>query len=554
MARTPLFGHLARSLALARAANASGVDARALVELAELAAGRRAARRGPSRRDLLRNAALAGAGLALACRKPATVPPEAREVAVVGAGIAGLACAYRLQAAGVPVRVYEAQKRTGGRIWSSRDQFPQGLVCELGGELVDTNHLHMHRLAAELGLELHDFENDDPSLARDVWWFDGKRVADAEVVEAFRPVAAAIDAAWETIEGETVDYRTPAGGEEIDRTSLGAWLRAVEPAPWFQTLLDVAYTTEYGLEIDEQSAWNLLRMIDTNPDPFRIFGDSDERFHVRGGNDLVPGALARALGDRIELGHELRRVAAVSGGGYRLSFETERGIEEVTAERVVFALPFTLLRTVELGVELPPVKRKAIDELGYGTNAKLMVGFSERTWRTEGGSNGSVLSDRPFQLTWESTRLQHGSAGIVVVFTGGKRGREMGLGTADAQAEQFAREFDRIFPGIAAKRIGEVRFHWPSFTWVRGSYACYRPGQWTSICGAEGERVGNLHFAGEHTSVDFQGFMEGGLESGERVANEIFEDLGYPLLPEPVEVEEDEAVATTRTELLAALG
>jgi monoamine oxidase len=351
-------------------------------------------------------------------------------------------------------------------------------------------------------------------------------------------VVAATFTKKETIDGETISYRAPSGGEVIDRTSLAAWLDAAEPVPWFRKLLDVAYTTEYGLEIDEQSAWNLLMMIDTNPDPFQVFGDSDERFHVQGGNDLVPKALADSLDGRIELGHELEAIAQSPNGGFRLTFRKDRAVKEVSAERVVLALPFTLLRDVRIDVELPGLKRHAIAELGYGTNAKLMVGFSERLWRTEGGSNGSVLSDLPFQLTWEATRLQHGSAGILVVYSGGRRGREAGLGTPDRHAAVFARDFDRIFPGVAQRRIGEVRFHWPSFNWTRGSYACYLPGQWTTISGVEGERVGNLHFAGEHTSLDFQGFMEGGCETGGRAAQEILVDLG---LAQPEEEEEEEA-------------
>jgi monoamine oxidase len=521
MARTPLFRLLRRSLELARVANATGADASELVER------ERAARaQAWSRRRLLATGATLGAGWALGCRPPRVPGPGASEVAIVGGGIAGLVCAWRLAQAGVPARIFEAQKRIGGRMWSLRGAFPDDLVCELGGELVDSGHTTMHGLCAELGLTLDDFAGDDPALATDIWWFGGRRVSDAEVVEAFRPVAAKIDAVWEGMPGEVVTYREPNGGEAIDRMSLAEWLGGAGAEGWFRDLLDVAYTTEYGLEISEQSPWNLLMLIDSNPDPFRIFGDSDERYHVRGGNDLVPAGLAERLAGRYQLEHRLEAVRGASDGGYRLHFATPGGPLEVAAERVVVTLPFTMLREVEIGVELPPAKRRAIDELGYGTNAKLMVGFSERLWRTVGGSNGSALTDLPIQLVWESTRLQPGAAGILVGYTGGRRGIEMGEGTPGEQAERFARELDRVFPGVAALRLGEARFHWPSFPWVRGSYACYKPGQWTSIAGAEGERVGNLHFAGEHTSYDFQGFMEGGAESGARVAGEILADLG----------------------------
>ena len=552
MARTPLFRHLSRALALARVANATRRPAAEVVDLY----------RGLTRRDLVRAGALAGAGLALGCdrlrrEKPATAAAAKgpREVAVVGAGVAGLTCAYRLMQAGVPVRVFEGQKRVGGRMWSQRDHFPEGLVCELGGELVDSGHETIRGLCDEFGLLLDDFEEDDPKLAKDVWFFDGRRIRDEEVVEAFRPIAAKIDEAWETVTGEIVTYAEPSGGEAIDRQSIAQWLDGAGATGWFRKLLDVGYTTEYGREIDEQSAWNLLMMIDTNPDPFRIFGDSDERFHIRGGNDQVPTKLAAALGDRVETGVRLAALARAADGSYRLSLDAGGTTREVTADRVVVAVPFTLLREVQLDVPLPPVKRRAIDELGYGTNAKLMVGFSERIWRTQGGSNGSVLTDLPFQLSWESTRLQPGKAGILVGFTGGRRGLEIATGTAEQQSEKLVTALERVFPGAAERRIGEIRFHWPSFPWVKGSYACYLPGQWTAFAGAEGERVENLHFAGEHTSYDFQGFMEGGAESGARAAREILVDLGLAepeAEPEPAAAAGEEA-ASLRRAVVAAL-
>jgi monoamine oxidase len=336
--------------------------------------------------------------------------------------------------------------------------------------------------------------------------------------------------------------------------TMAEWLTGAGASGWFYELLDVGYTTEYGLDIAEQSPWNLLMLIDTNPDPFRIFGDSDERFHLRGGNDLLPTRLAEKLAGKIETEHKLVALGQGADGRYRLTFDRAGGgSREVSAARVVLTLPFTMLREVAIDVELPPVKQKAIAELGYGTNAKLMVGFSERLWRTQGGSNGSVLSDLPFQLTWESTRLQPGKAGILVFYSGGKSGVEVGQGTPEQQSERLTRELERVFPGVAALRIGEARFHWPTFPWMKGSYACYRPGQWTSICGAEGERVGNLHFAGEHTSLDFQGYMEGGAESGARAAHEILVDLGLAQ-PEPEEEAAEEAASVGRRELLEALG
>jgi monoamine oxidase len=100
----------------------------------------------------------------------------------------------------------------------------------------------------------------------------------------------------------------------------------------------------------------------------------------------------------------------------------------------------------------------------------------------------------------------------------------MGEGTPEERAAKVVSSLDTIFPGIAAAHTKQaVRFFWPSSSFTLGSYACYKPGQYTTIAGAEREAVGGLHFAGEHTSLDFQGFMNGASESGERVAQEILQ-------------------------------
>jgi monoamine oxidase len=131
-----------------------------------------------------------------------------------------------------------------------------------------------------------------------------------------------------------------------------------------------------------------------------------------------------------------------------------------------------------MDLELPAVKRRAIQELGYGTNAKLMIGFSERIWRTQYGSNGSTLTDLPYQLTWETSREQPGRPGILTNFTGGTHGIELGRGTPAEQAALTVSQLEQIFPGISALRTGmkEARFHWPSHPWTLGSYASYLPG------------------------------------------------------------------------------
>jgi monoamine oxidase len=518
VARNSMADVLRRAAAIARCARVSGAP------LDEILEREREMRVDRARRRFLQQSAIASTSLLLGACMPASRRADGGdEVVVVGAGIAGLTCAYRLRQAGVAVRVYEAQERIGGRMFSLRNHFADDQVCELGGELIDTGHVRIRALAAELGLMLDDLSADPTAAFGDVWFSGGRRYSEAEILREFAPLAAAIARDAETLPDEQITYAHPAGTEALDRESMTHWLDRNGASGWLRKLIEVAYTTEMGLECEEQSALNFLTFIDHGTEQFRIFGASDERFHVRGGNDQIPQRLGAALGASITTGCVLEALRRNADGRYVLSFKRGMGALEVRARRVVLATPFTTLRRVHIDLDMPPAKRRAIADLRYGTNAKLMIGFNERVWRTRDRSSGSTYSDLPLQTTWETSRMQPGNAGILTNFVGGRHGIEIGEGTPKMQADAAAAELDAIIPNISAARANsrEARFHWPSFPWTLGSYACFTPGQWTTIRGAIGERVGDLHFAGEHCAFDNQGFMEGGAETGEWAAAAI---------------------------------
>ncbi|MEG3049886.1 MAG: NAD(P)/FAD-dependent oxidoreductase, partial [Thermomonas sp.] len=356
----------------------------------------------------------------------------------------------------------------------------------------------------------------------------GRAIGEAELVRAFVPVAAAIERDLASAGDGAYDHTdTNPAFRALDAMSIAQWFDRNGVTGWLRKLLDVAYTTEMGLEIDQQSALNFLTFVGTeDKDAFRIFGESDERFHVRGGNDLIPRTLGSKLTDAIESGHVLEAIRG-EAGGYVLAFRKGAATREVRARQVILALPFTLLRKVRIDVELPALKKHAIEQLTYGTNAKLMIGFERRTWR-EHGANGASMSDLAYQTTWDTSRKQAGTAGALTNFTGGRHGIELGQGTPKQQAEAAVRDLERVFPGIAAARgnAREARMHWPSNPWVLGSYACFQPGDWAGLGGVMGQSVGGLHFAGEHCSVESQGFMEGGCESGEVAAQAVLAQRG----------------------------
>jgi monoamine oxidase len=517
MARTPLFDALRRALWRADALRRGAAPTDG------------AGRSGPTRRQFLGTTAGALAlPLLPSCSGDAGDDADVIPVAVIGGGIAGLHCAVRLAEAGVDVTVFEASARTGGRMFTGQGLFPDGQLCELGGELVDSGHTTIRGLCEELGLALDDLAPVGLEFV-DVFFLETQPapIKAEDLVAPFIPLAERMAATVMAAEADDAEFA------RIDAMSIPQWLEAeggLAADSVLRQCIEIAYVGEYGLEVDQQSVFNLLYLIDYELDDdqgFRIFGDSDERYHVHAGSQAVTDGLAARIEERIEREHVLVAVAQ-DGDRYRLVFETADGDVEIRAQHVVLATPFTALREVDLAAAgLPAEKLQVIAELGYGTNSKLMLGFSTRFWETL-GSNGGLFSDvGDIQATWDSSRGQAGATGILTNFVGGERGVALGEGTAEERAAEVVPALNVVFTGIAKHYLegSAVRQHWPSAPFHRGSYACYRPGQW-AFYGTEGARAGNLHFCGEHTSLDFQGYMEGGAETGGLVALEILTDLG----------------------------
>ena len=294
-------------------------------------------------------------------------------------------------------------------------------------------------------------------------------------------------------------------------------------------LLDVAYTIEYGAECGRQSALNLVYLLAYNsPGQFSIFGSSNEKYHVRGGNDQIVSTLASLLAPQIITGSALVAARRNAAGTYTVTFQSGGRTFDVTADKVVFALPFSILNaSVNLTrAGLGDLKMVAIRELGMGANTKLNVQFQRRPWTTL-GSNGDTFADTGYQSTWEVTRAQAGTAGVLVGYTGGDLASTSGSGTPAARAAQFLAQLEPVLPGVSAAWNGRATVDfWPGNPLSRGSYSYWQTGQYTRFAGIEGAQEANAHFCGEHTSIEAQGYLEGAVESGERAAGEVARDLG----------------------------
>lgn len=521
MSRSALFGRLQQLFSVALHARRNGitdpVEARAAWAQAML-----------DRRQVL---GMAGAAVATAALAPTTGCKKGGgdKVVVVGGGMAGLHCAYRLWEAGADVTVYESSDRVGGRMWTGRGMFADDQVFEIGGELIDSNHAALWALAEEFSITLDDRLTGTPEgMLRDLWLVNGAAVADDTLLSQMISCSDAFVSAFDGAETDDVAFET------LDNMSLREWLDTYVPVasyPELHAVLDVAYRGEFGLENDEQSCLNLIYLINIDPDDeFQIFGDSDERYHTHLGNDTFTDALAGPLQgeDRIVLNSALTAVAD-QGKGYLLTFTGADGsTTEVEADHVVFALPFTRLRQVDLAnVTMSDDKRTVIDEVGYGTNAKVMGGFTSRVWLTDHNQSGSMTTDMGVQQTWDTSVGQDGASGILTNFLGGDQGLACADGTAEEWFQGILPDLETAWVGAQAAYVADsaVRMHWPTHAHTLGSYTCYRPGQW-AFWATEGVREGNLHFCGEHCSADFQGWMEGAAETGALVAAEVLDDLG----------------------------
>jgi monoamine oxidase len=479
----------------------------------------------PTRRQLLAGTAGIAAAAAAGRFAPAARAADSPRIVVVGAGLAGLSCAYRLKQAGYTAQVYEASDRIGGRCWSDRTSFANGQVVEHGGELIDQGHTAIRQLAQQLGLKLDNLLSAERNGTEPFYYFDGEPYSYAEATDDLKGIWQQLHADVSAASYPTLYNLSTERGRELDNMSIARYIDTYVPggrSSKLGQLLDVAYNIEYGGETTEQSSLNMLYLLAySGQGQLRIFGPSNEKYHVVGGNDQITARMASALQGQITMGAELVSIRRNSDGTWGLSF---RGAKPATADRVVIAIPFSILRSsVDISkAGFSPRKLTAIDEMGMGTNSKLHVQFTSRHWESL-GCNGDTFADTGYQNTWDVTRAQGGASGILVDYTGGTIGASFDTGTPSSRAEQFLGQLEPVLPGISARWNGRATVdYWTGYRWTKGSYSYWKVGQYQAFAGVEREiEGGSCHFAGEHTSIDFQGYLNGAVETGERAAGEI---------------------------------
>lgn len=494
-----------------------------------------------SRRQFLQAGAATAGAMALvgASQDAHAMTYASSRIAIIGAGLAGLRCAYELQKAGIASTVYEANpSRLGGRCFSNRDTFAPNVI-ENGGELIDTVHTNILALAKELGLGLDDCAGWAAERGLEEMYFvNGHKYTFAQAFEDFKWMANQLNQDRAKAQFPQTWDNMSERGRELDNMSVREYIARYAPgglASDFGRVLDVAYNIEYGAETDQQGAYGLVALLGYSnttthgKSKFYWFGQSDERYRISGGNDLLVSRMAAQLPThQIKMGHALTRMARNADNSYTLEFAVGAQRLTVVADHVVMAIPFSVLRSkvdcAQAGFDAR--KLRAIQTMPMGNNCKFQLQFHRRVWHDVHGS-GDTFTDQGYQATWESTRAQATTTAVINNYTGGNTALAYAHATdVPSLATAFLAQFEKLFPGATQAWTGKfILNNWPKNPYTLGAYGYYAPGNIASFLGYEGVRQGNCHFCGEHTSIPAQGYLEGAVETGQRCAQEIKNDL-----------------------------
>ena len=452
-------------------------------------------------------------------------------IAIIGAGMAGLHAAYILKQAGFTSTIYEASQRHGGRIFTVPEMMGPGLWTEMGGEFIDTVHADMLSLAKHFNLPLIDrSEPSEKALHEFSFYFGGKHYTNDEFIKAMQPYAAQMKADVDSL-SDVIDYENHSPADtKFDNMSIMDYADSIGIKGWFRDFIFNSYTSEYGMDANEQSALSFMLLFDTgdNGKNYRIYGESDEVYSIQGGNYKLCDALAKELAGQIQFDHSLAAIKQNNAKQYVLSCKKTGGtVTDITADIVIITIPFTLLRDVDIQVPLPAWKTNGIQSLGYGMNSKIFIGTNERVWRKQGFA-GYCFSDNAVMSGYDHTQMQGGNtgAGGFTLAPGGKRSMALENMNMDDIQKEYIPALDAVFPGVQASFNGRLqKWFWPGYTFAKCSYVSYRTGQYTTIGGTEIKPFDNIYFAGEHCSYEFQGFMNGAAETGRQAAEAIISKL-----------------------------
>lgn len=449
------------------------------------------------------------------------------KIAIIGAGAAGLTAGYSLQKANLPYTIYEASGRPGGRMYSLRDWIGKDIATDLGGEFVDGEHTALRSLCEELKIELYDLRKDE-FFEKKFFIVDGKKYFPQDIRDGLLPFSKSILDDITSLP-QNLHYTNGAAFAGFDKITILEYLDKKGINGWLRKLIDVIYTAEYGMESAEQTAMNFLVTIKP-PDSsangvYRIYGDDHEIYKIKGGSQTIADKLFAKQQSSVKLHHRITGYESISGNGYRLRITENGNTHFAAADYLLICIPFSVLRGIETNIQYPELKKLAIDTLGYGNSSKFIFGFNKKPWRRFEES-GVIFSDVVGHNIWDNAFAQGNMYSGLTFFSGGNLSRENAAMKEEAWEQQMLAYAEKEFHTEKNSFTGRKRkVCWAENPFSLGGYTSYKINQWSRFGGVEAEPHENIFFAGEHCSLEFQGFMNGAIMTGYSAAKAMMEKI-----------------------------
>lgn len=458
-----------------------------------------------TRRQLLRMGLAAGAGLLSNQAFGGNFQKQRPGILIVGAGFAGLTCAFELVAAGYKVQVLEARKRVGGRVHSLRELIP-GKNVEGGAELLGSNHPHVLAYAAKFGFEFLDVS--DPEGVPPII-LGGKQLTGPEIDQASSEIDAALTLMTNDARAVVLEqpWMTP-DAKRLDRLSTAAWIGRLEMSAVAKALLTVQFTGNNGVATDRQSYLGNLAQV--RGGGLEKYWTDTEVYRLRGGNQQYAERMAKELGsERVQLNCPVREIISKDHSMIVVDGEGR----EYQADDVVLAIPPSAWSTIKFSPALPETLNPQM-----GMNVKYLSVVKKRFWQAA-NLPPKATTDQDISQVWDGTDGQgpEGPAALIA-FSGGPSAEVIHKRPVAERQPTYLKSLEALFPGFGEQFVKSQFMDWIGDPWTRAGYSFPAPGQVTTIGPALRAGLGHLHFIGEHTCYEFVGYMEGALKSGASLA------------------------------------
>ena len=491
---------------------------------------------GITRRRLLETGAAASAGVALgplsAAAKPKKRFKRKADVAIVGAGLAGLTAALELEAAGHSVIVLEARDRVGGRVVNAK--IGDGAITERGGTFIGPTQDRLAAMAQRLGVGTFPVYNEgetlyitaDKRLSYSDTGVTGTAPPDPLILPDLalvigdlnqRSTAVPVDAPW-----------TAANAAALDAQTLASYIATNSLTQAFRDLVPIATRAILGAEPSQVSLLYLLFYIAASGNESNV-GTFERNFNTRGGGQenrfvggsgRIPNLMAKQLGRVIRLDTPVKRITQTKHGVVVRSRHVD-----VVAKRVIVAMPPALTGLIRYEPGLPADRRAFVAGAPQGTLTKVAAVYDKPFWR-DAGLTGQVLTTKgPVSVTFDDSP-EDGSKGVVFGFVGGQEGEAFATRSERDRRAAVLANFVDFFGPQAANPVRYLETNWRKDRWSRGCPVMIpTPGTLSAHGPALRAPIGHIHWAGSETSTYWAGYMDGAVRSGERAATEVAAEL-----------------------------